>query len=112
MAAAQNIAILFPDTSPRGAGVPGEDAAWDFGTGAGFYLNATKPEYSKHYNMATHITEELPEVIAAAGIPIVRHQIHSRELRAFIDFVPGFHTSIDFRAQYGGPWRPYALFSI
>ncbi|KAF8203039.1 esterase D [Pholiota molesta] len=63
VAASQNIAILFPDTSPRGAGVPGEDDDWDFGTGAGFYLNATKPEYAKYYNMATHVIE-------AAGLPI------------------------------------------
>ena len=69
-AASQNIAILFPDTSPRGANIPGEDDGWDFGTGAGFYLNATKPEWAKHYNMATHITEELPRVIEAAGVPI------------------------------------------
>ncbi|RXW22558.1 hypothetical protein EST38_g3257 [Candolleomyces aberdarensis] len=72
-AAAQAISIIFPDTSPRGAGAPGEDDAWDFGTGAGFYLDATKPEYSKHYNMYTHITSELPEVIKAAGLPIVCH---------------------------------------
>lgn len=71
IAAAQNIAILLPDTSPRGAGAPGEDDDWDFGTGAGFYVDATKPEYSKHYNMKTHITSELPQVIEAAGIPIV-----------------------------------------
>jgi hypothetical protein len=63
--------LLFPDTSPRGAGIEGEDADWDFGTGAGFYLNATNPKYSKHYNMLTHITLELPQVIEAAGIPIV-----------------------------------------
>jgi S-formylglutathione hydrolase len=71
VAASQNIAILFPDTSPRGAGIPGEDEDWDFGTGAGFYVDATKPEYSKHYNMATYIAVELPHVIEAAGIPIV-----------------------------------------
>ncbi|KAF9478053.1 esterase D [Pholiota conissans] len=70
VAASQNIAILFPDTSPRGADVPGEDDDWDFGTGAGFYLDATKPEFAKNYNMATHITEELPKVIEAAGLPI------------------------------------------
>ncbi|KAF6766576.1 esterase D [Ephemerocybe angulata] len=69
-AASQGIAILFPDTSPRGAGVPGEDDAWDFGTGAGFYLNATKPEYSKHYNMYSHVTTELPEVLKEANLPI------------------------------------------
>ncbi|KAH7914797.1 carbohydrate esterase family 1 protein [Hygrophoropsis aurantiaca] len=69
-AAAQGIALLFPDTSPRGAGIEGEDTDWDFGSGAGFYLNATNPKYSKHYKMLTHITEELPQVIEAAGVPI------------------------------------------
>ncbi|KAJ6509349.1 carbohydrate esterase family 1 protein [Mycena vitilis] len=70
-ASATGIAILFPDTSPRGAGIEGEDADWDFGTGAGFYLNATHPKFSKHYNMLTHVTLELPQVIGAAGLPIV-----------------------------------------
>lgn len=70
VASSQGIAILFPDTSPRGAGVPGEDDDWEFGTGAGFYLDATKPEYMKYYNMATHITVELPQVIEAARLPV------------------------------------------
>ena len=88
-AASEEIAILFPDTSPRGAGIDGEDADWDFGTGefdisvrcvglitsfligAGFYLNATSPTYSKHYNMATHVTQELPQILEQAGIPVV-----------------------------------------
>ncbi|KAG7450703.1 carbohydrate esterase family 1 protein [Guyanagaster necrorhizus] len=69
-ASAQGIAILFPDTSPRGAAIEGEDDNWDFGTGAGFYINATDPKYSKHYNMYTHVTLELPEIIEAAGLPI------------------------------------------
>ncbi|KII94185.1 carbohydrate esterase family 1 protein [Plicaturopsis crispa FD-325 SS-3] len=69
-AASEGIAILFPDTSPRGAGIEGEDDDWDFGTGAGFYLNATNPKFSKHYNMATHITSELPAVLAAADLPL------------------------------------------
>jgi len=70
-ASSQGISILFPDTSPRGAGIEGEDDDWDFGTGAGFYLDATNPKYAKHYNMATYITEELPQAIEAAGLPIV-----------------------------------------
>lgn len=69
-AAKEGIALLFPDTSPRGAGIEGEDESWDFGTGAGFYVDATDPKYSKHYNMFTHVTAELPEVIQAAGLPI------------------------------------------
>lgn len=70
VASAQGIALLFPDTSPRGAGIEGEDKDWDFGTGAGFYLNATNPKYVKHYNMFTHVTLELPQVIEAAGLPV------------------------------------------
>jgi len=69
-AAAKGIALLFPDTSPRGAGIEGEDTDWDFGTGAGFYLNATHPKFAKHYNMLTHVTLELPQVLEAAGLPI------------------------------------------
>jgi len=71
-ASTEGIAILFPDTSPRGAGIEGEQDDWDFGTGAGFYLDATNAAYAKHYNMATFITKELPLVIEAAGLPIVR----------------------------------------
>ncbi|KAG6821363.1 hypothetical protein H0H93_014160 [Arthromyces matolae] len=71
VASVQGIALLFPDTSPRGAGIEGETDSWDFGVGAGFYLNATNPKYAAHYNMLTHITLELPQVLEAAGIPIV-----------------------------------------
>jgi S-formylglutathione hydrolase len=71
-ASSEGIAILFPDTSPRGAGIEGEEDDWDFGTGAAFYVDATKAEYAKHYNMVTFITKELPRVIEAAGLPIVR----------------------------------------
>jgi len=69
-AATHGLALLFPDTSPRGAGIEGEDADWDFGTGAGFYLNATNPSYAKHYHMLTHVTLELPQAISTAGLPI------------------------------------------
>ncbi|KAK7064376.1 S-formylglutathione hydrolase [Favolaschia claudopus] len=69
-AAAKGIALLFPDTSPRGAGIEGEDADWDFGTGAGFYLNATNPKFSNHYNMLTHVTLELPQILEAADLPL------------------------------------------
>lgn len=50
-AAAEGIALVFPDTSPRGAGIEGEEDDWDFGTGAGFYLDASAEKWKKHYNM-------------------------------------------------------------
>jgi len=69
-ASAENLSVLFPDTSPRGAGVDGEDDSWDFGTGAGFYLDATVPKFSANYNMYSFITTELPEVILNAKLPV------------------------------------------
>ncbi|OVE81023.1 S-formylglutathione hydrolase [bacterium K02(2017)] len=62
-AAKHGIMIVAPDTSPRGANIEGEDDAWDFGSGAGFYLNATEPKWSKHYNMYDYVLKELPEII-------------------------------------------------
>ncbi|EZF34615.1 S-formylglutathione hydrolase [Trichophyton interdigitale] len=62
-ASSKGIAIVYPDTSPRGLGISGEDDAYDFGTGAGFYVNATKAPYDQGYNMYTYVTEELPKVI-------------------------------------------------
>lgn len=59
------IAMVLPDTSPRGHDeIPGENAAYDFGTGAGFYLNATKAPWSKHYRMYDYVVKELPELLA------------------------------------------------
>lgn len=65
-AAAHGIALVCPDTSPRGAGVEGEEEDWDFGTGAGFYVDATEAKWSKNYNMYSYVTSELPAVAAAA----------------------------------------------
>ena len=56
---------MAPDTSPRGEGVPDDaDGAYDFGLGAGFYLDATEDPFSKNYRMETYVTEELPALIA------------------------------------------------
>lgn len=70
-AAAHSLAVVFPDTSPRGAQVEGEETDWDFGTGAGFYLDATADKYKKHYRMRSLVVEELPAVLKEAELPIV-----------------------------------------
>jgi S-formylglutathione hydrolase len=63
-AAEYGVAIVAPDTSPRGEGVPDDsDAAYDFGLGAGFYVNATQEPWSKHYQMYDYISDELPALI-------------------------------------------------
>lgn len=51
------IMLVAPDTSPRGAGVPGESDNWDFGVGAGFYLDATQAPWNRHYRMHSYILE-------------------------------------------------------
>ncbi len=62
-AAAHGIAIIAPDTSPRGDDVA-DDAAYDLGKGAGFYLDATQEPWAKHYKMERYIADELPAMIA------------------------------------------------
>jgi S-formylglutathione hydrolase len=57
-------AVVFPDTSPRGAGSPGEDDSWDFGTGAGFYVDAKTEGFKKHYNMYSYVHQELQPLLA------------------------------------------------
>lgn len=58
-AAELGLMLVTPDTSPRGAGAPGEDDDWDFGTGAGFYLDATQEPWSRHYRMESYVVQEL-----------------------------------------------------
>ncbi len=65
LAATAGLALVMPDTSPRGAGVPGEDDDWDFGTGAGFYLDAAQAPWSANYRMASYVTGELREIVNA-----------------------------------------------
>lgn len=66
LAAELGLMLVAPDTSPREAGIAGEDDDWDFGTGAGFYVDATAEPWSRHYRMFSYVTEELPALIAAA----------------------------------------------
>lgn len=64
MAAELGIAVVCPDTSPRGDNVPDEADNWQFGSGAGFYLDATAAPYARHYQMYSYILGELPELVA------------------------------------------------
>ena len=63
-AAEHGVAIVCPETSPRGDKVPDEKENWQFGSGAGFYLNATREPWRKNYRMADYVTNELPELVA------------------------------------------------
>lgn len=64
VAAELGIALIIPDTSPRGEGVP-DDAAYDLGLGAGFYVNATQAPWAAHYQMYDYVLHELPALVEA-----------------------------------------------
>ncbi|PVY79657.1 S-formylglutathione hydrolase [Cupriavidus alkaliphilus] len=65
-AAEHGLMLVAPDTSPRGAGLPGEADAWDFGVGAGFYVDATEAPWQKHWRMESYVAEELFELVTSA----------------------------------------------
>ncbi len=69
LAAELGLALITPDTRPRGAGVAGEADAWDFGVGAGFYLDATQAPWSTHWRMESYLLEELLPLVTNA-LPI------------------------------------------
>ncbi|WP_397475645.1 S-formylglutathione hydrolase [Pusillimonas sp.] len=104
-AARHGIMLVAPDTSPRGANVPGEDDGWDFGTGAGFYLDATQEPWSTRYRMESYVTDELFRIVttelpgdaARAGIfghsmgghgALVLAQRHREKFRSVSAFAP------------------------
>lgn len=66
-AAREGLMLVAPDTSPRGAGVPGETDNWDLGVGAGFYVDATEAPWSRHYRMYSYVLE-LRALLAAEGL--------------------------------------------
>jgi S-formylglutathione hydrolase len=65
VAAELGLAIVVPDTSPRGVELPGDRDSYDFGIGAGFYVDATVAPWSAHYRMYTYVAEELPAIVNA-----------------------------------------------
>lgn len=64
VAAELGMALIMPDTSPRGVDLPGEDDSYDFGSGAGFYLNATQAPWAAHYRMYDYVVQELPALVS------------------------------------------------
>ena len=66
IAAELGMAIVAPDTSPRGVRFPGDDASYDFGLGAGFYLDATEAPWSANYRMYSYIVKELFDLVGAS----------------------------------------------
>ncbi|KAI8615349.1 esterase [Chytriomyces sp. MP71] len=69
-AAKHGVAMVFPDTSPRGASVAGEDDSWDFGSGAGFYVDADREPWAQCYRMESFITKDLFAALRLLELPL------------------------------------------
>jgi S-formylglutathione hydrolase len=110
-AAQHGLMLIAPDTSPRGAGVPGEDQDWDLGTGAGFYLDASAPPWDTHYRMYSYIAQELYDIVvgplgAAAGrIGISGHSMGGHGALVLALRNPALFRSVSAFAPIAAPSR-------
>ncbi|KAI1337932.1 putative esterase [Xylariaceae sp. FL0016] len=112
-ASRHNIAIVYPDTSPRGAGVAGEDDGWDFGTGAGFYVDATTDGFRDHYNMESYVSRELPAALLGddyfgarldgARVSITGHSMGGHGALTLFLKNPGMYRSVSAVAPISNP---------
>lgn len=104
VAAQLGLALLMPDTSPRGANVPGEADAWDFGVGAGFYLDATQAPWATHWRMESYLLDELlPAVAALPGVDGSRLGLFGHSM--------GGHGALTLALRHPGRFRSLSAFA-
>ena len=105
--ACAELGLIFvaPDTSPRGEGVPDDpEDAWDFGLGAGFYVDATEAPYARHYKMWSYVTAELPALIAANfPVDMARQSITGHSM--------GGHGALTIGLTYPARYRAISAFA-
>jgi S-formylglutathione hydrolase len=102
-AAESGIAVVFPDTSPRGEGVF-DDAAYDLGQGAGFYVNATQTPWAPHFRMWDYVTEELPRLLFNA-FPL------AEAAQAITGHSMGGHGALTIAMSFPGRFRSVSAFA-
>lgn len=108
LAAELGLMLVTPDTSPRGTGVEGADAAWDFGNGAGFYLDATQMPWAHQWRMESYVTGELPALLAQR-FP-VRAGTHPAEMGLFGHSMGG-HGALTLALRHPGLFRSVSALS-
>lgn len=108
LAAKLGLAIVCPDTSPRGLNLPGEDDSYDFGSGAGFYVNAIEQPWAPHYRMYDYVVKELPQLVESelplsAERAVSGHSMggHGALICALKN--PGFYKSVSAFAPIANP---------
>jgi S-formylglutathione hydrolase len=102
-AAEAGVALVFPDTSPRGPGVA-DDAAFDLGQGAGFYVNATQTPWAPHFRMWDYITDELPRLLFNA-FPL------AEEAQAIMGHSMGGHGALTIAMSFPGRFKSVSAFA-
>jgi S-formylglutathione hydrolase len=97
--------FIAPDTSPRGPAVPDDpDGGWDFGLGAGFYVDATRSPWSANYRMESYVARELPELVAAAlPVDMARQSIMGHSM--------GGHGALTLALKNPGRWKSVSAFA-
>ncbi len=104
VAAELGLGIVAPDTSPRGDGVPGDpDGAWDFGQGAGFYVDATEEPWARNYRMHDYVTRELPALVEAS-FPVTGS-------RSIAGHSMGGHGALVCALKHPGSYKAVSAFS-
>jgi S-formylglutathione hydrolase len=98
VAARLGLMLVTCDTSPRGLNLPGDSNSWDFGVGAGFYLDATQPPWSAHYRMGSYVNQELPELIE-------HHFPARRDVRGIMGHSMGGHGALVTALRNPQRWR-------
>lgn len=110
-AARLGMALISPDTSPRGANIEGDAENWDFGVGAGFYVDATREPWSKHYKMYSYVRDELRETVLAelpidgSRLSICGHSMGGHGALVLALRNPGLYRSVSAFAPISAPMR-------
>jgi S-formylglutathione hydrolase len=103
--AERGLIFVAPDTSPRGPDVPtAPEGAWDFGLGAGFYVDSTEEPWSKHYRMWSYVTDELPQLVAAE-FPV------DMERQGITGHSMGGHGALTVALNFSGRFRSVSAFA-
>lgn len=104
LASQLGIALLACDTSPRGANVPGESESWDFGVGAGFYLDATEEPWRRHWRMESYVMDELlPLAAGALDLDLSRAGVFGHSM--------GGHGALVLALRHPGKFRSVSAFA-